>query len=329
MLRFFLVLFTLLISSASIAKTNEVTLPKSIIIELVDYHCSNPKPNPRISADLEYDCADPYEDADGEAQSMGYSLRLLPLIKDNFNQDGKQDIALEIESMGPLGGSVHTNSAVHYLLLDSDKRIIDKHQILLYAPFSEHIVEYELEGKRIYYSAIPNYRSNPEAYEDGELLEPVIEFEVNWQKGIPVSTYYKDNCKLANNLNNNQIFRPKRGVKRSKQIDIHEYTQVIEEEIAIDDLLIAADLNGCNERQVSFFIKPKAGKSLPVLADILQALIPMTYYDKPLLELLKLDKQSQLVFGEVIALAGSWSGQIHITREVNNSSIQINLSEEE
>lgn len=328
MLRQYLILFTLLTSAVSITHASEVVIPKSLIVELVDYHCSAPEPNPRVSADLEYDCSDAYEDADGEEQSMGYSLRLLPIVEDDFNQDGIQDIAVEIESMGPLGGSVYTNSAVHYLLLDKNEKIISQHQILLYAPFSEHIVEYKVEGKRIDYSAIPNYRSNPDAYKDGSPIDPPLEFTVNWETGEPISSYYLDSCTLADNLDK-QILKPKHGVKRSKQIDIHDYTQVIEEEMEINGLSVAAELNGCNTRKVSLYIKPLAGKSLPVLADVIQTLLPITYYNKQLLELLKLDKQSELVFGEVMMLKNNWSGQIHIKRDVDNSSILINFLEEE
>lgn len=325
MLRCSCVLFILL-TTASFSARADIEMAKQMIIELIESHCDNPKPNPRVSADLDYDCSDTYEDADGEAQSMKYSVRLIPILKQDFNQDGIEDIALEIESMGPLGGSVYTNSAVHYLLLDKNNRITNQHQILLYAPFSEHIVEYALEGTRIYYSAIPNYRAHPEAYENGSLIDLPLEFEINWLKGAPISSYYQDNCQLAG-IKNKALLKPNRGVTRSIGVDMHQYTQVIEEKMAIADLLVTADLNGCNERQVLFFIESKAGKSLPVLADVLQALLSKTYYNKQLRELLELDKQSQLVFGEVMALEGSWSGQIHINRDVDNSSIQINLLE--
>lgn len=259
MQRYLLVLFMLLISSLSIAQAREVTLPKSLIIELVNYHCSSPQPDIKVSTDLEYDCSDAYEDANGEEQSMDYSLRLLPIIKDDFNQDGIQDIALEIESMGPLGGSVYTNSAVHYLLLDKDKKVINEHEILLYAPFSEHIVEYDVKGKQIYYSAIPNYRSNPDAYENGSPIDPPFNFTVSWETGEPISSYYLDSCTLAKDFDK-QILKPKHGVKRSKQIDIHDYTQVVEEKMEINNLSVAAELNGCNAHNVSFYIKPQEGK---------------------------------------------------------------------
>lgn len=58
-------------------------------------------------------------------------------------------------------------------------------------------------------------------------------------------------------------------------------------------------------------------------------LLPVTYYDQQLRELLILDKQSQLIFGEVVTLENNWSGQIHMKRGINNSSILINLLKEE
>lgn len=306
---------------------SDVVLPKSLIIELIESHCSYPKPDPKINVVLTYDCY-ANEQQDSEFYE-NYSLELIPLITKDYNQDGVADIAVEVRSSGALGGNVNTNSAIYYLLLDKNKKIIGEHQILLYAPFSENIVDYNVNKSRIYYSAIPNYRSHPESYEDGEPIDPPLEFEVNWLDGVPISSYYRDNCALAGYSNSNQIFIPKHGVKRSKQIDIHEYTQIIEEKMAINSLLVAAELNGCNERKISFFIEPQDGKPLPVLADVIQALLSKTYYDKQLQELLKLDKQSQIVFGEVMTLKDNWVGQIHINREINNSSIQINLFEAE
>ena len=327
MLRYHYLLFILLIT-ASFSATADIKIPKQIIIELIESRCDNPKPNPRVSTDLEYDCSDAYDDADGEAQSMKYSLRLMPLLKQDFNQDGIQDLVVEIESMGPLGGSVYTNSAVHYLLLDKDKRIIKEHEILLYAPFSEHIVEYDLENSRIRYSAIPNYRAHPEAYDDGELIEPVIEFVVNWVKGVPISSYYQNNCQLANS-NNKALLKPKRGVTRSIDIDMHQYTQVITEEMQVNNLQISVALEGCDDKQIGFYIKPIKGTTLPVVADVLQALIPITYYDQQLKALLKLDRASKITFGEVMPLSNGWTGQIHVTRNSDNTSMTINLSEEE
>ncbi len=326
MLRYSCVLFILLMT-ASFSARADIEMPKQMIIELIESRCDNPKPNPRVSADLEYDCSDAYEDADGEAQSMKYSLRLIPLLKQDFNQDGIQDIAIEIESMGPLGGSVYTNSAIHYLLLDRNKRITDQHEILLYAPFSEHIVEYALKGSRIYYSAIPNYRAHPEAYENGSLIDSPLEFTINWLKDAPISSYYQDNCQLAGSKNK-ALLKPNRGVTRRIGIDMHQYTQVITEKIQVNNLHLSVDLEGCNTRQIGFRIEPMTGQTLPVLADVLQALIPISYYDQQLEALLELDQNFEITFGEAMPLSQGWTGQIHINRNVDNPSIIINLFEE-
>ncbi|WP_201534695.1 hypothetical protein [Psychrobacter immobilis] len=327
-------LCTLSISVVSFAHAAEITLPKSLVVDLVEQHCSFPEPDPHVnkinkaSPDLEYHCSDKYDDADGTEQSMNYSLRLLPLIRQDFNRDGIEDVVLEIESSGPLGGSVTTNSAVHYLLLDKNNRVINDHEVLLYAPFSEHIVEYEVDGTRIHYAAVPNYRSHPEAYDNGELIEPTIEFDINWIKGLPISTHYRDNCRLSEETNK-QIFTTNRGVQRIATIDIHEYTQVIEEKLQINDMQVSAELDGCDAKSVSFVIQPSKGHNLPVLADILQALIPVTAQHKPLRTLLKMDQQSQIVFGEVMSLSNDWSGQVHIERGFESASVIINLSQKE
>ena len=328
------VLCILSISAVSFTHAADVMLPKSLIVDLVEQHCSSPQPDPKVnkstktSLELEYDCSDKYDDADGTEQSMDYSLRLLPLMTQDFNRDGIQDVVLEIESSGPLGGSVTTNSAVHYLLLDKNNRVINEHEVLLYAPFSEHIVEYEVKGNRIHYTAVPNYRSHPEAYDNGELIEPTINFDINWVKGVPVSTYYRDNCQLSEETDK-QIFTTAHGVQRIVTIDIHDYTQVIEQKLQINYMQVSAELNGCDAKSVRFIIQPSAGHNLPVLADILQTLIPVTSQHKPLRELLKMDQQSQIVFGEVMSLSDDWSGQVHIERGFENASVIINLAEQE
>lgn len=325
-LRYLGVLLLLLIMPLSLAeastkdnndtsnKTNKVVLPKWLIVELVEKRCSSPEPNPKVSPDLEYDCSDKYEDADGEEQSMGYSLRLLPLIKEDFNRDGVEDIALEVESMGPLGGSVYSNSTIYYLLLNKNKSIINEHEILLYAPFSEHIVEYEVKGKQIYYSAVPNYRSHPEAYEDGELLEPSLEFTVNWEKGSPVSSYYQDNCRLSR-IKDKSLLDLSLGGTSHKDIDMHEYTQVITESIQANGLSIEATLSECDLSSVSYNINPQQGKSLPVFSEVLKTLIPLAHHTKQLKTLQSLEKRSSLKFAEIIPLYSGWQAIVRVNRK--------------
>ena len=337
MSRYLGVLLLLLIMPLSLAeastkaasnKTNKVVLPKNLIVDLLKKHCSSPKPNPKASPALEYRCSDTYEDADGEEESMNYSLRLLPLIKEDFNRDGIEDIALEVESMGPLGGSVYSNSAIHYLLLDKNKNIITEHEILLYAPFSEHIVDYEVKGKQIYYSAVPNFRSHPEAYEDGELLEPALEFTLNWEKGGPVSSVYRDNCRLSR-IKDKSLLDLSLGGTSQKDIDIHDYTQVITESIQINGLNIQATLSGCDLSSVSYYVKPQEGKSLPVFSEVLKTLIPVAHHTKQLKTLQSLEKRSSLKFAEEISLYSGWQAIVHVDREDKTPHILIVIEQTE
>ena len=321
-------LCTLSISSVLYAHAAEIVLPQSLVVDLIEQHCSFPKPNLRVSLGLEYDCEDKDDDADSTDSSMKYGLRLLPLIAQDFNRDGITDVALEIRSSGPMGGSATTNSAVHYLLLDKANRIIEDHQILLYAPFSEHIVEYEVEGNSIHYIAAPNYRSHPEAYDNGELIEPTIEFDINWVKGVPISTFYRDNCKLSKEADKH-IFATAHNVKRISTISMHHYIQVVEETLQIKNMQVSAKLSGCNSKRISFVIRPNKESTLPVLADILQSMIPVTSQHQPLRELLQLDQQSKMVFGEVMSLSNNWSGQVHVKRGFENANVIINLFQEE
>lgn len=328
MLRYRLILFVVLMNAVSISYAREVVLPDSVIVELVEHRCSSANPNPKTNPVLEYDCSDAYEDADGDEQSMDYSLRLIPLIARDFNQDGMVDLAVEIESSGPLGGSVYTNSAVHYLLLDSNNNIINEHQILLYAPFSDNIVEYSVNKSRIYYSAVPNYRSSPESYEDGKLIESALDFEVLWTNGTPISTYYRDQCRLAN-IKDKSLLKLTRNVTRDVDIDIHNYTQVLTEKAQIADLQVTASLKGCNSSTAIYDIEPIAGQSLPVLADILTTLIPLVQHEQQLTALLRLDKRSEIKFGERLALDDDWEAIIHIDRSRDSPNIRIVIEQSE
>lgn len=309
-------------------KANKIVLPKNLIIELVERRCSSPKPNPKVSSALEYRCSDKYEDADGDEQSMDYSLRLSPLIKEDFNRDGIEDIALEVESMGPLGASVHSNSAIYYLLLNKNNSIKTEHEILLYAPFSEHIVDYEVKGKQIYYSATPNFRSHPEAYKDGELLEPALEFTVNWEKGTPVSSVYRDNCRLSR-IKDKSLLNLSLGGSSQKDIDIHDYSQVITESVEANGLSIEATLSGCDLSNVIYDIKPQKGKSLPVFSEVLKTLIPLAHHTKQLKTIQTLEKRSSLKFSERLPLYKGWQAIVHVNREDNVPSMRIIIEQTE
>lgn len=108
-----LILSALLISAypdafISSAHAADQTMPKPLVIELIESRCSNPDPNPRLGSlsnpALEYDCSEKYEDIDAEGnkseQSMDYRLCLHSLFAADFNQDGSQNLAVEVESVG-------------------------------------------------------------------------------------------------------------------------------------------------------------------------------------------------------------------------------------
>ena len=308
--------------ATSLTVKAEVKIPRLIIIDLIESRCDNPDPNPRRSTALEYRCSEKYEDEDGEKQSMDYGLRLHPLLAKDFNQDGITDLAIEVESMGPLGGSVFSNSTVEYLLLDRNKKIVDSHEILLYAPFSEHIVEYKLQGSSIIYSAVPNFRSHPEAYEDGKLIDSPLNFKVNWANGAPVSDYYQDNCQLANSKDKRLLDLSEGGASHT-DLDMHEYTQVITEAVQVNGLDIEATLSGCDLAKVTYHITAQSGHSLPVLSEVLNTLIPVAYQRKPLKMLQKLEQKSELTFAEKVPLYKGWQAYVFVDRDEKIANIRI------
>jgi hypothetical protein len=109
---------------------------------------------------------------------------------------------------------------------------------------------------------------------------------------------------------------------------MHDYTQIVEEELQIDNMQVFAKFYGCDTKRLSFTIQSNAGHHLPVLADILNTLIPVASQPKPLKELLQLDQQSKIVFGEVMSLSNNWSSQVNIERGFENARVVINLSQE-
>ena len=317
-------------ATAMSARAADIKIPKSLVIELIESRCDNPDPNPRSGSSnnpvLEYHCAVPYEDAQGDEDVMEYDLKLIPLLAEDFNQDGSQDIAIEVESSGPLGGSVFTDSAVEYLLLDPKGRVLGTHEILLYAPFSEHIVDYEVVGKQIRYSAVPNFRSHPEAYEDGELIAPALEFTVNWENGSPISTYYQDNCRLAR-IKNKRLLDLSEGGTSQVGIDIHDYTQVTTETAQARGLNIEAVLSGCDLSSIVYEIEPQDGKLLPVFSEVLTTLIPISHHSKQLKTLQSLEQRLALKFGEDVMLYDGWQAKVIINRDHNPPSIRISLEQ--
>lgn len=322
------VLFTALMIANSVTFAADFQVPKPLIIELVERYCSLADPNPKESTDLDYRCSDKYEDVDSDEQSMGYSLRLIPLLKQDFNKDGIADLAIEIESSGPLGGSVYTNSTIHYFILDKNQQIVRNHEVLLYAPFSEHIVEYHTADQRIYYSAVPNYRSHTDAYQDGDPIDPPLTFEVKWVDGFPVSTYYQDNCRLAN-IKNKTLLKHARDVTHAVDIDMHQYTQVITEKVQINALKVTATLEGCNSSNILYRIEPVAGQQLPVLAEVLTTLMPIAHHEAQIKVLLDLDSRSQISFGDRLPLYDNWMAIVHVDRKDKTPHILIIIEQNE
>lgn len=154
-------------------------IPKSVVTNLVEEFCSFPNPNPKTATKLEFACFEQLPTTkDARAD---YYIKLIPLFARDFNQDGYRDWVIDVTSEGPLGGSVHSHSTIQYLLLGRNQQIKDSFEVLLYAPFSEEIIEYELSAKGLEFRAIPNFRSHPEAFEDGELLVPERQFRIEWQ----------------------------------------------------------------------------------------------------------------------------------------------------
>lgn len=166
-------------ASATTHSPKAPKIPKSIVTNLVEEFCSFPKPNPKTATTLDFACFEQLPRT--KVARPDYHIRLIPLFARDFNQDGYHDWAVNVVSEGPLGGSVHSHSTIQYLLLGRNQQIKDSFEVLLYAPFSDEVIDYELSAKGLEFRAIPNFRSHPEAFEDGELIVPERYFRIEWQ----------------------------------------------------------------------------------------------------------------------------------------------------
>lgn len=171
---------------AASAPINPPKIPKTIINNLVLEYCGFPTPNPKATtvkatSALAFSCFD--EKPSSKSATPDYQIAIHPLIAQDFNNDGNLDLAVELESAGALGGNVHSNSTIYYFILDKNQRVKTSFEVLLYAPFSEEYIEYDLSKQGIEYRAIPNFRVYPEAFEDGELIAPETHFRMQWKNG--------------------------------------------------------------------------------------------------------------------------------------------------
>lgn len=182
---------------------------------------------------------------EGDSHTVYFSIE----ASDDFNDDGVTDYIVSRISEGMLGGNVNSNSHFIFIIMKDENIIAEEHSVLTYAPFSYNILdEPKYKAKKFKITAVKNFRtymSDDEAsanlvfvYRDGNLYE----------------ASYLSKCKLAE-LENKIIFKPIANVtKRFRSIEMHNYTETIEETYQSKDTIIHAGLSGCDNPNLEFDI---------------------------------------------------------------------------
>lgn len=177
-----------------------------------------------------------------------YSVSFQKIGEGDFNNDHITDFVVKRVSEGMLGGNVNTEAGVYFVIMDA-KKIREKHEICLYAPFSYNIVDIEsfannqlkavaTQNKRVYYES-----------EDVESTPLVFEYK----NGNVYEKSYLMDCSLAK-WKNKKIFRLNPS-HRFKSIDMHNYTETVTEKYTDSERKIEVELSGCDNLNATFNIQ--------------------------------------------------------------------------
>ncbi|MEN2398620.1 hypothetical protein GKZ90_0002445 [Flavobacterium sp. MC2016-06] len=182
---------------------------------------------------------------DGDPYSVSYSI----VKKSDFNNDGVIDYVVDISSEGMLGGNANTNQRFVYYIMINEITPREEHSILGYAPFSYNIIDKaNFVGDKFKVDVTQNFRTYSSNVED--LKSTSLSF-VYKNDNLYEESYLSD-CKLAK-LKSKIIFKYIPDVSmRKRSIDMHNYTETIDESYSNNDTLISASLTGCDNLSLSF-----------------------------------------------------------------------------
>ncbi len=171
-----------------------------------------------------------------------YSVSFSKIAAEDFNKDGLTDYIVWRNSEGMLGGSGNTNSEILYLLMGQNNQILQKHEILTYAPFSYNILdELVYKNGKLKVKATQNFRTYTPVNEEELVLS--IDLAFVYKNGNVYEESYLEKCELAK-WKNKQLFKGNSEVTRT--IDMHNYTETIHEKFNTKEFAFSADLSGCD-----------------------------------------------------------------------------------
>ena len=182
---------------------------------------------------------------DGDPYTVSFSI----FEKGDFNNDGIIDYVVNRSSEGMLGGNANTNQDFVFYIMKDEIKEKESHSILGYAPFSYNIIdEAKFVGNKFKIKVTQNFRTYSSSVED--LKSTSLSFI--YKNGNLYEESYLSSCKLAK-LKSKTIFNDIPGVeKRTRSIEMHNYTETIEEIYKKNDTLINASVDGCDNLLLEF-----------------------------------------------------------------------------
>lgn len=170
-----------------------------------------------------------------------YSVSFSKIAGEDLNYDGWTDYILMRNSEGMLGGNANTNSEILYIIMGTDYKIIQRHEILTYAPFSYNILEDIIyKNRKLKAIATQNFRTYMP--EEGEELEST-DLSFVYKNGNVYEESYLSDCELAK-WKNKQLFKGNSEVNRT--IEMHNYTEEVHEKFTTKEFEFSADFSGCD-----------------------------------------------------------------------------------
>ncbi|SUX46556.1 hypothetical protein [Chryseobacterium indoltheticum] len=174
-------------------------------------------------------------DNDGDS----YSVSFRKIASEDLNKDGIEDYIIERNSEGMLGGNVNTNYEILYMIMGKDDHIQDKHRILAYAPFSYNILNnITYKNGVLKATATQNYRTYSKPEEELESAD----LSFIYKEGNVYEETYLSNCELAKWKNKKVL---KNASESFRTIDMHNYTEVLNEKFNAKDFECTVELSGC------------------------------------------------------------------------------------
>ena len=182
---------------------------------------------------------------DGDPYTVSFSI----FEKGDFNNDGIIDYVVNRSSEGMLGGNANTNQDFIFYIMKDESKEKESHSILGYAPFSYNIIdEAKFVGNKFKIKVTQNFRTYSSSVED--LKSTSLSFI--YKNGNLYEESYLSSCKLAK-LKSKTIFNDIPEVeKRTRSIEMHNYTETIEEIYKKNDTLINASVGGCDNLLLEF-----------------------------------------------------------------------------